>query len=77
MASVSRSGLQGSCKMLGGVGGLCIKEADCPAVIEGRFLIKSSAFLWEGFVGILNWNLQFEMEFAEVGLSRWIGPLFD
>ena len=38
---------------------------------------SSSAFLWEGFVGILNWNLQFEMEFSEVGLSRWIGPLCD
>ena len=38
---------------------------------------SSPVFLWEGFVGILNWNLQFEMEFADVGLSRWIGPLCD
>ena len=49
VASVSRSGLQGSCKMLGGVGGLCIKEADCPAVTEGRFLksLSLGRFCWD------------------------------
>jgi len=33
---VSRSGLEGSCKMLGGAEGVCTKEPDCPAVLEGR-----------------------------------------
>ena len=38
MASVSRSGLEGSCKMLGGAEGVCTKEPGCPAVLEGRSL---------------------------------------
>ena len=33
---MSRSGLEGSCKMLGGGEGICTKEPQCPAVLEGR-----------------------------------------
>ena len=83
VASVSRSGLQGSCKMLGGVGGLCIKEADCPAVIEGRFLTSLSLerFCWDfelepSIQNGIFWGWFVEMDWLAmwlslVGLAWW------
>ena len=52
---MSRSGLKGSCKMLGGGEGICTKEPQCPAVLEGR---SSFVFVFVYFLYLYLYSTQ-------------------